>query len=206
MAVDLTNAREFAQIAGEMTGADALEGALRYPSDAGGWLVGDLDFCEYLNRYRNQQVMVIIAPLGQGPAPSYTCGLCGFVYNERGERLRCKMAVEEAARERFIAERVADGCPDLAEALREALADCTDRFASLWAELARGDRDEVGLALALWPDRVVDRCEKDVELAERHDLRSLLWVKDHNGAWRRRKAKSQEIAEKIGCRVSAKGG
>jgi hypothetical protein len=94
VAVDLANVRELARIAGEMTGADALEGAPRYPSNTGGWLVGDLDFCEYLDRYRDLQVMVIIAPLGHAPAPSYTRGVCGFVYNERGECPRCRLASE----------------------------------------------------------------------------------------------------------------
>ena len=106
----------------------------------------------------------------------------------------------KAARERFIAERVAAGCPDLADALREALADRVDRFASLWAELTRGDRDELALALALWPDRVVDKCAKDVELAERHGLRRFLWVQDLSGVWRRRKALKEEIASEIARR------
>jgi hypothetical protein len=43
VAVDLANAHELAQITGEI-GAGTLEGALRYPSDTGGWLVGDLNF------------------------------------------------------------------------------------------------------------------------------------------------------------------
>jgi len=83
VAVDSANAQELADSTSEV-GADVFSGALRYPSDTGGWLVGDLDFCEYLDQYRNQQVMVIIAPLGPSPAPTYTCGICGFVYNERG--------------------------------------------------------------------------------------------------------------------------
>ena len=74
MAVDSLNASEVAIIVREV-GAVVFEGALRYPSDTGGWLVGDLDFCDYLDRYRNQQVMVTIAPLGQAPALSYSaCG------------------------------------------------------------------------------------------------------------------------------------
>jgi hypothetical protein len=40
--IDPTNAEELATIAGEI-GADVLEGALRYPSDSGEWLLGDLD-------------------------------------------------------------------------------------------------------------------------------------------------------------------
>ena len=101
----------------------------------------------------------------------------------------------KAAFERFQAERVAVGCPDLAEPLLAALQDRGERYATLWAELARGDRDELALALALWPDRVVDKCAKDVELAERHGLRRFLWCSHPNGIWRRRKMSQQEIAD-----------
>jgi hypothetical protein len=103
----------------------------------------------------------------------------------------------KAARERFIAERMAAGCPDLADALREALADRVDRFASLWAELTRGDRDELALALALWPERVVDKCARDVELAEPRGLRRYLWVQNVNGVWRRRKATKEEVSDEV---------
>lgn len=67
--IDPGNAHELAQIARE-AGADVFKFALRCPSETGGWLVGDLDFCEYLDRYHDQQVVVIIAPLGQAPVPS----------------------------------------------------------------------------------------------------------------------------------------
>jgi hypothetical protein len=36
------NVRELARIAGDVTGADALEGVSRYPSDTGGRLKGEL--------------------------------------------------------------------------------------------------------------------------------------------------------------------
>lgn len=71
--IDPANAHELAQIAREV-GADVFSFALRYPSETGGWIVGDVDFCEYLDRYRDQQVMLIIAPLGQAPVASQACG------------------------------------------------------------------------------------------------------------------------------------
>jgi len=108
----------------------------------------------------------------------------------------------KAARERFKAERTVAGCPDLADALREALAGRVDRFASLWAELTRGDRDELALALALWPERVVDECAQDVELAGRHGLRRFLWVQDGRGEWRRRKKPNEEVRDEVMRRES----
>jgi len=58
---------------------------------AGSWAMVDLE--EYLDRYRDQQV-VIIAPLGQAPDPTHTCGICGFVINDVGGCPRCELITE----------------------------------------------------------------------------------------------------------------
>jgi hypothetical protein len=47
-----TNAEAIAEFA-EETGAEVLRGALRYPSDSGGWQLGDIDFSEHLAKYRD---------------------------------------------------------------------------------------------------------------------------------------------------------
>ena len=39
-------------------------GALRYPSYSGGWQLGDLDLSEHLDRYRDHEIVVIIASMG----------------------------------------------------------------------------------------------------------------------------------------------
>ena len=49
--IDPANAHELAEIAGEI-GAGVFKGDLRYPSETGGWQLGDLDLSEYLDRYR----------------------------------------------------------------------------------------------------------------------------------------------------------
>ena len=95
MSVDPANASELKHITAEI-GADVLEGALRYPSETGGWQLGNLDLSEYLDRYRNQRLVIIIAPVGQAQAETYTCGICGFAYNERGECPRCKAGFRAA--------------------------------------------------------------------------------------------------------------
>jgi hypothetical protein len=97
--LDPANARELSNTAREI-GADVLQGDLRYPSETGGWQLGDLDLSEYLDRYRDQQVVVIIAPLGRAPDPTCTCGICGFVMNEAMECPRCKLIIEETVRGR----------------------------------------------------------------------------------------------------------
>jgi hypothetical protein len=48
------NAEELATIAQE-TGAELLRGELCYPSESGGWQLGDLDLSEHLDKYRDQE-------------------------------------------------------------------------------------------------------------------------------------------------------
>jgi hypothetical protein len=80
MAVDSANRPELVGIAAEI-GTDILQGALRHPSDTSGWQLGDLDLSEYLDRYRDQRLVLIIAPVGLAATETYACGICGFVRN-----------------------------------------------------------------------------------------------------------------------------
>ena len=95
MPVESDNAHELAAIAGEI-GADVLKRALRYPSDTGGWQLGDLDLSEHLDRYRNQKVVLIIAPVGRASDPTYTCGICGFVMNELYSQASCRIVARSS--------------------------------------------------------------------------------------------------------------
>jgi len=98
MPIDPANAGELANIAREV-GAEVLEGTLRYPSESGSWQLGDVDLGKYLDRYRDQRLVLILAPLGGVEKETFTCGVCGFVMGELQECPRCKLAVEDAARE-----------------------------------------------------------------------------------------------------------
>ena len=98
MSVDPTNATELAAIAREV-GAEVLEGYLRYPSQSGNWQLGELDLGEHLDRYRDQRLMVVLVPLDVAERETVTCGVCGFVMDEVGECPRCKLMVEDTARE-----------------------------------------------------------------------------------------------------------
>ncbi len=98
MSIDSANAAELAGIASEI-GADVLQGVLRYPSVTGGWQLGDRDLSEHLARYRDQRLVLIIAPIGAAEPPTYTCGICGFVYDAYGECPRCKLIVQQQAAE-----------------------------------------------------------------------------------------------------------
>ena len=92
------NVEELATIAQE-TGAEVLRGALRYPSESGGWQLGDLDLSEHLDKYRDQEVVVIIASVGKTRAEQVICGICGFALDEVGECPRCRLAADEGAQE-----------------------------------------------------------------------------------------------------------
>ncbi len=112
MTVDSANAHELEEIAHEI-GADVQQGVLRYPSETGGWQLGDLDLSEHLARYRDQRLVLIIAPVGAAEPATYTCSICGFVMNEVMECPRCKLsgpaqANAGAAQARDILDQVAD--------------------------------------------------------------------------------------------------
>lgn len=90
------NAEELANIA-EETGAEVLRGALRYPSESGGWQLGDVDLSERLEKYRDHEVVMILASVGKAQKEQITCGICGFVMDEVGECPRCKLAAASEA-------------------------------------------------------------------------------------------------------------
>jgi hypothetical protein len=70
MPVVLENAYELEVIAQEI-GAISLKGHLRYPSETGGWTLssaealGDLDLDEYLAKFRDRKLVLIVAPLAR---------------------------------------------------------------------------------------------------------------------------------------------
>lgn len=118
MTVDPANSNELVTIAREI-GADVQQGVLRYPSETGGWQLGDIDLSEHLARYRGQRLVLIIAPVGAAKPQTYTCGICGFVYDEYGECPRCKLSVQQQAEgmadtgeTRSIFDQIADLLPD----------------------------------------------------------------------------------------------
>jgi hypothetical protein len=91
------NAAELATIAEEI-GVEVLRGGLRYPSESGGWQLGNLDLSEHVAKYRNHELVVIIAATGRAEEPQVVCGICGFVLDEVGECPRCRLIDEAIAK------------------------------------------------------------------------------------------------------------
>jgi hypothetical protein len=92
------NVEEVASVAREV-GAEVLRGPLTYPSETGGLQLGDLDLSEYLHKYRDCEITLIIAATRVAEQKPVVCGICGFAMDEIGECPRCKLMNEEAARQ-----------------------------------------------------------------------------------------------------------
>ena len=129
MLFDPVNASELASIAREI-GADVLEAVLRYPSDTGGWQLGDLDLSEYLDLYRGKRLALIIAPVGKTEPQTYTCGICGFVMSDVRACPRCQLVADEAGGE---LDGDALAAPDILDQVDELLGGM---------DIQKGDGDE----------------------------------------------------------------
>jgi hypothetical protein len=108
------NAEELANIAQE-TGAEVLRGKLRYPSESSGWQLGDLDLSEHLGKYRDRNLVVIIAFADKANEEQVTCSVCGFALNQAGECPRCELHNEKGAK-RLRAKRQRN-CSDRCKAM-----------------------------------------------------------------------------------------
>jgi len=96
------NAEELLLIAQE-TGAEVIRGPVRYPGHLGDIEVGGVDIGEYLYELKDQEVLVIVAPLDPVQELPTICGLCGTPYGA-SECPTCKTVREDA--KRVIEERL----------------------------------------------------------------------------------------------------
>jgi hypothetical protein len=93
-------------------GADFIRGALRYDDESGNWYVGEVNVTPYLARYRDQDVMIVIAPLGKVSTPEeprLVCEICGCGLDEMGDCPHCQLHFMQNAwqrRERVQRERL----------------------------------------------------------------------------------------------------
>ena len=56
----------------------------------------------------------------------------------------------------------------------------------VWAKLVKGDYDCANLAMHLWPERVVPKCQDDRSLAIAHGLEDDFWHEDDDEKWQKR--------------------
>jgi hypothetical protein len=72
-----------------------------------------------------------------------------------------------------------------------------------WDKLIDEHYDWAHLAMHLWPERVVPKCQKDRSLAIAHGLEDTLWFEDQDGTWRQRQVAEATIQQLIAERSSA---
>jgi len=90
------NAEELASIPQEIK-TQVVRGLVRNSGGEGGLHIGDVDIEELLYELKNQEVLVIVAPLRPARALSARCGLCGMPY-AGGDCPVCEAEREEAKR------------------------------------------------------------------------------------------------------------
>ncbi|WPL19897.1 Type I restriction-modification system methyltransferase subunit [Thiorhodovibrio winogradskyi] len=71
-----------------------------------------------------------------------------------------------------------------------------------WDKLAKGDYDWAHLAMHLWPERVVPKCQTDRSLAIAHGLEDAFWLEADDGKWQPRPISQAEIDALIAERTS----
>jgi hypothetical protein len=95
------NTDQLLALIAEEIGAEVIPGPVRYPSDSGDIEVGGVDIGEYLYELRDQEVMLIIVPIGPVDELPLVCGLCGTPYQDdacptcRQEREDAKRLTED---------------------------------------------------------------------------------------------------------------
>jgi len=72
-----------------------------------------------------------------------------------------------------------------------------------WDKLSNEHYDWAHLAMHLWPERVVPKCQTDRSLAIAHGLEDTLWFEDQDGTWRQRQVADATIQQLIAERSSA---
>jgi hypothetical protein len=85
-------------------GAEVIRGPVRYPSESGGIEVGGVDLGDYFYELKDQEVMLVIAPIGPVQELPIICGLYRTPYEGDGcptcrqEREDAKRVIEERLR------------------------------------------------------------------------------------------------------------
>ena len=61
-------------------GADVLRGHLRPAPEGAGWVLGDTDLEQSLEKYEGQELVIVIASIGPKSVEKNTCKTCGTEY------------------------------------------------------------------------------------------------------------------------------
>ncbi|MCG8006851.1 MAG: BREX-1 system adenine-specific DNA-methyltransferase PglX [Candidatus Thiodiazotropha lotti] len=72
----------------------------------------------------------------------------------------------------------------------------------VWDKLVKGDYDWAHLAMHLWPERVVPKCQDDRSLAIVHGLEDAFWYENDDDKWQKRQVSSDRVEELVAERTS----
>jgi hypothetical protein len=72
-----------------------------------------------------------------------------------------------------------------------------------WDALADGEYDWSHLAMHLWPERVVPKCQQDRSLAIAHGLEDIFWSEDADSKWKPRPTPTRPLNDLIKERTSS---
>lgn len=79
MTVSRTDALKLSTAAYDM-GAEVLRGILRRAAEDAHWTIGDTDLDELLQRFGDQELLLIVVPVGARPSERNICRTCGTEY------------------------------------------------------------------------------------------------------------------------------
>lgn len=71
-----------------------------------------------------------------------------------------------------------------------------------WDALCDGEYDWSHLAMHVWPERVVPKCQKDRSLAIAHGMEDTFWVEDSDGKWTALAKPRRPLADLVKERIS----
>ena len=74
---------------------------------------------------------------------------------------------------------------------------------NVWDKLCEGDYDWAHLAMHLWPERVVSKCQDDRSLAIAHGLEAEFWYEGDDEKWEKLHVSNDRVEELIAQRTSA---
>jgi hypothetical protein len=72
-----------------------------------------------------------------------------------------------------------------------------------WEDLVSGKCDWTGMAMHLWPERVIGKCAEDRSLAIAHGLEDVFWFEDDKAKWNPRTTPLRPIEELVAERTSS---
>ena len=115
--------------------------------------------------------------------------------------------VKQSGSNDIVVERVIDyheqfSCSTLLDSLKSGMSRAEGSFLEFWEYFKQADYDYSELSLRLWPDRIVNQCTEDIDVAREQSMLRFFWVEGQDGQWRRRRSPEKEIADDIGRRNS----